>query len=637
MMRIPMINRFPNAPNKGVRSGATLTEVLMSLLIMSVGVISVFSLYPIAVLRSIQATQLTHSKVLLGNAEAEILGDPALINGSPLWRPNTPYRLGDIIVAPSPPDSTLSASGFRFVCTQAGISLAFAPNFTSVGASPNFADSGVALVPTGIPPKPNAVLEDTNGNGTLQTGEVVWQRAVGNVQTVSGLLHTPVRSLEPPAGAARIVTVVDPLGWARHHGTGLFGLRDSYGTAARLDGGLRGLAEDGSGATPWTTALPATPGRTMAFLTGSPLSVEATFRSQFGYRAATPTKPDGFFTWDGTAGAAGVNEELSTAQLLEVARRRVQIPDDYESSIEPITNATVITPAAPGLTQIVFPPSPETTAFLDELDSTVTALESVGQSQVARVIFETFDGRAAVSRWISSTTGAGGAGDGIVSATSSIFVAPAEPTDFGAAASTAARPIQLTPVDSTGTATPNGQILIKSIRVELNESRYSWLATITRDASGGLVGADCVVFFRRDFEAANEVGYNAQIGNDPAVTTDDPEDGGFDATLAALNANRAYIYTGRDASAPFDGATDTLPGVAVGRDLFDSVNGIWYRISAIVTAAGADGITVVELDRAAEVIVRDADQTLVNAPAVGDPQVMIPWGVVKIFPMDLNR
>lgn len=627
MMRTPMNSRLQNGRKDGVRSGATLTEVLMSLLIMSVGVISVFSLYPIAVLRSIQATQLTHSKVLLGNAEAEILGDPALINGSPLWRPNTPYRLGDIVVAPSPPGSTLSSSGFRFVCTQAGLSAASSPALTSLDAgNANYGNNGTAL---GSNP-PGAIFEDTDGVGGFSGGDVVWQRAIGDVQTVSGLPHAPVRTLEPIAGSSRLVTVVDPLGWARHHGTSLFGLRDSYGTAARMDGGIRGLVDDGTGAL-------AVAGRSMAFLTGSPLSVEATFRSQFGYRDPPPANSKGFFDWDGATVATGNNEELSTAQLLQVAHRRVQLPDDYESSIEPITNATVITPAAPGLTQIVFPPSPETTAFLDELDSTVAALELIGQSRVARVIFETFDGRAAVSRWISSTTGAGGTGNGIDSATSSIFVAPVEPTDFGAPASTATRPIQLTPVDSTGTATPNGQILINSVRVELNESRYSWLATITRDASGGLVGADCVVFFRRDFEASNEVGFNAQIGNDPTVTTDDPEDGGFSATLAAQNANRAYIYTGRDASAPFDGVTDTLPGVAVGRDLFDSVNGIWYRISAIVTAAGADGITVVELDRAAEVIVRDADQTLVNAPAVGDPQVVIPWGVVKIFPMDLNR
>ncbi|MFN7868522.1 MAG: prepilin-type N-terminal cleavage/methylation domain-containing protein, partial [Planctomyces sp.] len=44
-------------------SGVTLTEVLMSLMIMSIGISSVMVLFPISVLRSAQSTQLTNAAI----------------------------------------------------------------------------------------------------------------------------------------------------------------------------------------------------------------------------------------------------------------------------------------------------------------------------------------------------------------------------------------------------------------------------------------------------------------------------------------------------------------------------------------------------------------------------------------------
>tara|TARA_R110002111_G_scaffold262702_1_gene340344 strand:- start:50577 stop:51944 length:1368 start_codon:yes stop_codon:yes gene_type:complete len=54
------------------RSGVTLMEVLMSVMIMGLGVIPLASLFPISVQRSVQATQLTNATVLRYNAEALI-------------------------------------------------------------------------------------------------------------------------------------------------------------------------------------------------------------------------------------------------------------------------------------------------------------------------------------------------------------------------------------------------------------------------------------------------------------------------------------------------------------------------------------------------------------------------------------
>ncbi|MDB5336697.1 MAG: hypothetical protein JWN70_2316, partial [Planctomycetaceae bacterium] len=62
---------FSLVPSKtGHPGGATLTEVLMAILIMGIGMIGVMSLFPAAVLRSVQAHALTTSANLRFNAEA---------------------------------------------------------------------------------------------------------------------------------------------------------------------------------------------------------------------------------------------------------------------------------------------------------------------------------------------------------------------------------------------------------------------------------------------------------------------------------------------------------------------------------------------------------------------------------------
>jgi prepilin-type N-terminal cleavage/methylation domain-containing protein len=64
------------------RHGVTLTEVLMSLMIMSIGVVSLATLFPLAAARTIEATNYTNSTILRHNAAAlvetipELVGDP---------------------------------------------------------------------------------------------------------------------------------------------------------------------------------------------------------------------------------------------------------------------------------------------------------------------------------------------------------------------------------------------------------------------------------------------------------------------------------------------------------------------------------------------------------------------------------
>jgi type II secretory pathway pseudopilin PulG len=64
-----LVMSFPSmVASRRKRSGATLTEVLMSLLIMGLGITSVFTLFPMSVLRSVKATNLTNATLLSQSA-----------------------------------------------------------------------------------------------------------------------------------------------------------------------------------------------------------------------------------------------------------------------------------------------------------------------------------------------------------------------------------------------------------------------------------------------------------------------------------------------------------------------------------------------------------------------------------------
>lgn len=85
------------SPGSSPRRGATLTEVLMSILIMSVGLVSVVALFPLATFRSIRATQLTQAAILKRNAEtvlayAQEVGQGAVAPQTfPWFSPNPLY------------------------------------------------------------------------------------------------------------------------------------------------------------------------------------------------------------------------------------------------------------------------------------------------------------------------------------------------------------------------------------------------------------------------------------------------------------------------------------------------------------------------------------------------------------------
>jgi len=113
------------------RAGATLSEVLISLLVMSIGVVSLATLFPISVLRSLQATQLTSAANLRYNVEAYLGVNPKLYTiGSP-WQRSTKYDVGDLATP-----TGCCTDSIVLYCTVAGTSATVEPTWnTNNGAT----------------------------------------------------------------------------------------------------------------------------------------------------------------------------------------------------------------------------------------------------------------------------------------------------------------------------------------------------------------------------------------------------------------------------------------------------------------------------------------------------------------------
>lgn len=202
------------------RGGATLTEVLMSLLIMSIGIVSVIAIFPISLLRSIQANQLTNARLMRKNVAEElrlsfsetytpapgynfrydILNQSTLLTGTATsdvdqqifrgyWEPGTLYYAGQVVM-PTSRDITAGTRSNRWYQFLAPVGT------TGVSGSvePNWASG--------------ATINDPPTGGT----PVAWT-AVDSVPLIGGL---PTQGMPfPPTGQTydALNYVVDPLGW----------------------------------------------------------------------------------------------------------------------------------------------------------------------------------------------------------------------------------------------------------------------------------------------------------------------------------------------------------------------------------------------------------------------------------------
>ncbi|WP_437186338.1 type IV pilus modification PilV family protein [Planctomicrobium sp. SH668] len=168
------------------RHAATLVEVLMSLMILSLGVVSVFTLFPLTLVSSIKANQLTTSRLYADQIAAAIRARPELVLGAREWQPNQNYTNGSVVTGRILQGSTSPPSNEYYRCIAAGTSSFMEPEWPSV----------TIAVPT--------ITEATN---------VEWQRIPLPFQngTPPGMQFTPYKYVVDPMGAINSIPLTNPL------------------------------------------------------------------------------------------------------------------------------------------------------------------------------------------------------------------------------------------------------------------------------------------------------------------------------------------------------------------------------------------------------------------------------------------
>ncbi|WP_437225253.1 type IV pilus modification PilV family protein [Planctomicrobium sp. SH661] len=126
------------------RSGATLVEVLMSLLIMSIGIVTVFTLFPVSLLSSIKSNQLTTARLYADQIAATIRMRPELVIGGsvnagsdPFWTSGETIVRGDVISRSIPAGSLSPSNRSYFVATADGKCGVIEPDWSTAGQTIN--------------------------------------------------------------------------------------------------------------------------------------------------------------------------------------------------------------------------------------------------------------------------------------------------------------------------------------------------------------------------------------------------------------------------------------------------------------------------------------------------------------------
>jgi len=208
------------------RAGATLTEVLMAILIMAVGVVSVFTLFPITVLRTIQATNQTNAKILKQNVDEQIAQSPEFLTAfsastnaapaSPLagftmqgeWQPGIAYAANNVVTPTIKAGGAVPRPFAFFVVATAGTSGLVEPVWNAQAAS--ITDNGVTWQPLNfsryvIDPLgwnltngdgQTARVVDTFGNKTDKSTGVPTGFAASQLIRINGSLNTTLKATD---------------------------------------------------------------------------------------------------------------------------------------------------------------------------------------------------------------------------------------------------------------------------------------------------------------------------------------------------------------------------------------------------------------------------------------------------------
>lgn len=565
------------------RAGATLTEVLMGILIMGVGVVSVFTLFPISILRAIQATTHTNAKILKLNNEDLLRSNPTVLDfnqhigagSDPQWRgqwsPGTSYQVGDIVSPSVKTGSALPTPHRWYQCL-----IAVPDPVTSGRYEPAWSLSGATVdIREAEDLNGNGTLdpgEDLNGNGTLDSNDVngngvddilIWV-PVSFVQVYdqlsidggSGYAGAPVVPLDsttvnPVVSTSRYV--VDPLGWA---------------TSADE------VAAGGAALYPI---------------------------NEFGCRSNRTTGA-GLTLW--------VADEISTAPILRInggmsalaaAAANTMLPDSWEQVLEATPLVTTdADPTGPTNGIVTFPPT--------------TDLSGIGGAR--RIVLTSTDGTMTFVRDILPDTG--------TAATSGI--------DPGARE---VRWSSQLPAPARFPLAPGGapELDVGLARIENFDRRYSWFLTVRKETSGR-ADIKVVVCFKRSVTAAEEHAYVANFGN---ADIDIDEDGNADN----IASNQVQIAWNWAAGGSWPTGVEHVrenephPLTKPGNFLLDARELIWYRIQGVVTrsessVSGTRSTAILTLDRAVEVPTPDDNS---GPPDVATPpgRAILMRGIIDVY------
>ncbi len=185
------------------RHAATLAEVLMSILIMSIGVVTLATLFPIAVLRSVQATQLTNATILRYNAEALIDAIPQLV-----FDPDADGNYNEHVTNPTARNYVVDPMGYYAMATlpEQGF-FGNDGNGSQVGSLTRFyGGSTLSIAPgSNLPPVPFVNTEPKAADlATLPDSFVTQVTGTGNV---SGTGATSLTFAKPNDVAALLQSV----------------------------------------------------------------------------------------------------------------------------------------------------------------------------------------------------------------------------------------------------------------------------------------------------------------------------------------------------------------------------------------------------------------------------------------------
>ena len=194
------------------RAGATLTEVLMAILIMSIGIVSVCALFPVSILSSIRATQLTNARILRDNVNELVRAYPDLVappvlpdigNWRKEWEPYTLYDEGDYVIPILNKRALFPEPYFALRRVVAGQTLSTEPDWLSTAFlyTETQATSTPAEAVWRAHPIPHYVIDP---HGYFRTNPGTPSKRFGYIDAAQGLGNTeellPLRTPSPAAG-----------------------------------------------------------------------------------------------------------------------------------------------------------------------------------------------------------------------------------------------------------------------------------------------------------------------------------------------------------------------------------------------------------------------------------------------------